>query len=340
MPKGPLGALFFGLFVGLLSSLLYNRIMERLAAIDLGSNAVRLVIAELDLKGRLTINKKFRIPLRLGSEAFSKGFFTDYTLKYASKAFEGMAHIIQHEKVDRVYAVATSASRDVKNSKDFTSLIKNKSGIQLDLISGDLEAELIRKAIQQQIDLSDKESLLMDIGGGSMELTLIDHGRVLCSKSFQLGTVRILQEMKNGPDDFEALDKLISKSSIEINQFLDGKISSFKNLRMVGTGGNFRRMLKLKRKIFEDKKANHLSPDELEFIYQRLCQMPYLKRMKKFDLRPDWADVIIPAIRMTIEVLKKRPIKKIYCPDVGLVQGVLFAMADGQFKEVRDLSST
>lgn len=314
--------------------------MERLAAIDLGSNAVRLVIAELDLKGRLTITKKFRIPLRLGSEAFSKGFLSEYTLKYATKAFEGLAHIIHHEKVDRIYAVATSASRDVKNSKDFIALVKEKSGIQLDLISGDLEAELIRKAIQQQIDLSDKESLLMDIGGGSMELTIIDHGRVLGSKSFQLGTVRILQEMKNGPDDFEALDKLILKNSSEFNLFLESRITNFKNLKMVGTGGNFRRMLKLKRKIFDDKKANYIEPQELELIYQRLCQMPYLKRMKKFDLRPDRADVIIPAIRMTMEVLKKRAIKKIYCPDVGLVQGVLFAMSEGQFKEVRDISAT
>lgn len=314
--------------------------MRKLAAIDLGSNAVRMAFAELDKNGRLTIYKKFRIPLRLGSEAFEKGEFSEFTLKYASKAFEGFSHLIQSEKCDEVLAVATSASRDVKNSTEFIKRVKELSGIYIHVISGNKEAELIRKAVEWKVDLKEKNTLLMDIGGGSLELTVEAKGLPLGSKSFQLGTVRLLEKMKKGPDDFESLDKIIKENSSEMTQFLDKNLIGLDSVRLIGTGGNFRRMLKLKRKIFDSKNADFITPEELEEIYLKLCQMPYLKRMKKFDLRPDRADVIIPAIRLTLQVIKGRDIKKIHCPDVGLVHGLVLSMGNGKIKEMRDHSST
>lgn len=314
--------------------------MKTIAAIDVGSNAVRIAFAQIDKSSRMTIYKKYRIPLRLGSEAFSKGELSEYTIKYAVKAFVGLANLIKNEKAEKVLAVATSACRDIKNSKELIKKIKAESGIDLDLISGDKEAQLIRKAIEWRVDLSEKDALLMDIGGGSMELTAIANKQVIASKSFQLGTVRILEQMKNGPDDFGALDQFIVKNSKDIHEFLGKYLIQLNDPRMIGTGGNFRRMLKLKRKIHDQKTSDFVTPKELLELNESLSHLPYLKRMKKFDLRPDRADVIIPAIRLTLEVVSQSTIKKIYCPDVGLVHGVLFLMAEGEFKEVKDISSS
>src|SRR5690606_9739545 len=166
--------------------------MKKLAAIDIGSNAVRLAIAEYD-GDKLTITKKVRVPLRLGSEAFEFGRFSEHTIKYAAKVFEDLNHVIKHEHAQFCQVVATSAFRDSANAQTLASAVKKRSGLVIEAIDGELEAKLVREAIQTKLDLTDKNAVMMDIGGGSMELSLLLKGQLLAAKSFNVGTVRALK---------------------------------------------------------------------------------------------------------------------------------------------------
>jgi exopolyphosphatase/guanosine-5'-triphosphate,3'-diphosphate pyrophosphatase len=314
--------------------------MEKLAAIDIGSNAVRLAIAELDAHGRLTIKRKERVPVRLGTEAFGRKSFSDFTIENVAKTFASLQKILVHEHVTRYLAVATSAYREATNCEELGQAIFKECGLHITPISGEREALLIREAVESKIDLSSKDFLLIDIGGGSMELSLIQRGKVVAAQSFPLGTVRVLEATKNAVDPDLALNQLLNKHRSVIASFFTENLKSMKELRVVGTGGNFRRMLKLKRKLIGQKNADFFSPQELVAMMSELESVPLLKRIKKYNLRADRADVIIPAMKIAMMVLEGLEVKKIFAPDIGLVQGVLFLLAQGRFHEVRDEAPT
>lgn len=302
--------------------------MKKIAAIDIGSNAVRLAIAEYE-GTKLTVTKKLRVPLRLGGEAFEDGVFSEHTIKYAAKVFEDLNHVIKHEHVELFQAIATSAFRDTSNSADLAKAILRRSGIKIEAIDGELEATLVRQAVQTKIDLFDKSALMMDIGGGSMELSIIQKGEFIAAQSFDIGTVRVL---KNGQGLLKTHDELIGK-------FLKANSGKIDLTRMIGTGGNFRAMLKLKKKVTKMSKVDFVTPSELKDLLKIMTFTPYLKRIKKYDLRPDRADVIVPAMQLVLLVAKHVEIKRIYAPNVGLIHGVLARLTGGVVDKIRDMSN-
>lgn len=301
-------------------------IMERFAAIDLGSNAVRLAIAEMTNARSFEVLKKYRIPLRLGVEAFNEGHsFSESTIIQAVEIFKQLRMVMDEEGVTHYRACATAAFREATNAAYFASSIQKKSGLILEGITGDIEAALVLSAVKKKLKLkSSIDYLLFDLGGGSLELSMVEHGLITGSKSFDLGTLRYLDLNQKGS---VIREKYISLIKSQIEKFIDDDLRHSPRLHLIGTGGNFRRVLKIKHKIKGDEEK-FVRLNDLQQIQKELEKVKFLDRIKKFDLRPDRADVIIPAIKIIREVIGELPVTKIFCPNVGLVHGILFSMVE------------
>jgi exopolyphosphatase/guanosine-5'-triphosphate,3'-diphosphate pyrophosphatase len=316
--------------------------MKKIAAIDIGSNAVRMAIGSLDEDGLLTILRRVRVPLRLGSEAFSKGKFSDSTIKKAVETFVELKAELDHYEVERFEAVATSAYRNASNADVLGKQILSATGIFIRQIDGKEEASLIRKAIQSQIDLNKKNYLLFDIGGGSAELTFLEKGKFCGSISLPVGTVRLLElgkdSLSKGVPAEQAYEQYLNDLSNSIKAFSQKYNPQNRPIRVVGTGGNFRRLSRLRKKILYKKNIRFILPEEVSVIRDILEETPYLKRIKKFGLRPDRADVIIPAIHIMEHVMDIIPVKKIIAPDIGLIHGLLFQVLNESFDKVKEIN--
>ncbi len=306
--------------------------MERIAAIDIGSNAIRLTTADLKNKDKILVDEKIRIPIRLGTHAFSeKQLFSKKFIKYAEKTFKEIRITLDNLNVTRCRTVATSALRDAKNSKEFIDAIYKSSGIKIHTISGNTEADLILKAIQNSDEIDDNaDYLLFDLGGGSLELSLIEDGDIISSNSIDLGTVRLLEFIKKHNNKKE-IDQAINEKLKSVKTFLKKELKNSKNLTVVGTGGNFRRLIKLKNIIW-NKSSKFVTVEEINLILKILEKTSYLEKIQKFDLRPDRADIIVPALTLISKVLEDLPVKKVTAPRIGLIQGILLDMSDGMTK--------
>jgi exopolyphosphatase/guanosine-5'-triphosphate,3'-diphosphate pyrophosphatase len=304
----------------------------KIAAFDIGSNAVRMAIAHVGRDGELSVEKRVRAPLRLGSEVFSLGSLSSGTIDAAIKTFSDFKKILEHENVELYEAVATSAYRNAENSKLLGQSILEETGIFIRAIDGKEEASLIRKALQSQIDLNRKNYLLFDIGGGSAELTFLEKGELIGSTSLPMGTVRLLEIGKEanerGLSPAQAYRAYLEELSPNIIEFNEKFNPQERPIRVVGTGGNFKRLSRLRKKVLEKKNIRFVLPEEIPVIRNALEEFPYLKRVKKFGLRPDRADVIIPALYIMEHVLGHIPAKKVIAPDIGLIHGLIFELAE------------
>ena len=303
----------------------------KIAAIDIGSNAIRMAVAEVKNE-EYQIVRKLRVPLRLGDDAFgSKQMFSRSTIEMASEVFMSFSEVMQKENVDIYKAFATSAFRDAKNSADMAKAIQRTSKIVIEKMSGDQEAKLILGSVLSKIELGNKKDyLLADLGGGSLELSQIEDGKIAGSKSFNLGTVRLknfIEDNKHAPKQIEQLIKTKQK---EMLTFLDDKIKNSDDLSIIGTGGNFRRIVKMRDQICPSNKP-FVTPKELETIYNNLAEMTFLQRIKEFELRPDRADVIIPALKIILGLVEILPVKKLFMPKVGLINGILRGIIQKEF---------
>jgi exopolyphosphatase/guanosine-5'-triphosphate,3'-diphosphate pyrophosphatase len=294
----------------------------RIAAIDLGSNAVRLAIAECGGPKGFEIVYKTRKSLRLGTEAFSStGEFSQSTLKKAVETFSFFSEVMKEENVDKYKAFATSAFRDSKNSSELALAIKDVTGIKIEQMSGSLEAEVILNSVLQKMSLNpEKNYLLCDLGGGSLELSKIEQGQVTGSKSFDLGTVRLLNQLEESRTD--KISKIIELYKSDVEKFLAKKGFAEKQVSIIGTGGNFKRLLKI-RNLEAVSKKRYLKLEEFLDIRSRLKKLSFDERKEFFELRSDRADVIITAVEIIKFVLKDLTVSKIYAPNAGLVEGIL-----------------
>ena len=292
----------------------------KIAAIDIGSNAIRFVLAEDE-----QILRKIRIPLRLGAEAFGPlRRFSNETIDLSVEVFKSMAQILKDEKVTKYKAIATSAFRDSENSKLFSDRILKETGLIIEEVSGELEAQMILNSILKTMDLeSKKDYLLFDLGGGSLELSKVEEGVIIGSKSFDLGTVRLLNLMKSEENEKNYLNQIKK----EIRSFLDENIYNSKQLNIIGTGGNFRRVLKLRNEA-ENKVKDYFTFEEVTALKKEMKGLTFLERIKEYELRPDRADIIIPGLEIIEMVASLVPVKKIYAPRVGLINGILSQMVD------------
>ena len=284
--------------------------MKKIAAIDIGSNAVRMLICYVISSEDEHIfqkNSYLRLPLRLGEDAFKNGVISNQKITLLTNAILSFKYIMKVHEVKDYQIYATSALRESKNSKEVISIIKKKTGLNIELISGLKEAKLISKGNSlEQIDFN-KIFIYVDVGGGSTELSILRKGADKISKSFKIGTVRLLNNLVD--------DSIL----MEIKHWLKSNIDIDDKIKLFATGGNINKIQSMTGSK-SGKPISYLSIKDLSNI---LTEFNYQERMVKFDLNPDRADVIIPALKIFISTMEFVKANKIFVPKVGLVDGMI-----------------
>lgn len=294
--------------------------MNRITVIDAGSNAIRLAIAQTS-GDSFKVVYKLREPIRLGADVFSRGRISPAVIYQTIKAFKKFKRLSDNFKSEAIYAIGTSALRDASNQKLIIHRLFEETGIHLKVISGSRESELVFKAINHDLDITAGRSLLIDIGGGSVELVCARNGHKIKGKSFPLGTVRLLQKIKSDPNTYhsqiKALEPMLQQASQFINRF-PGKYSY-----AVGVGGNIERMGRVNSIIHGKKKSDKITLNDLLRMYDILASQSIQKRKQFFGLKADQSDVIIPAIVLCIYFMQFSNTKDLYIPGVGIKDGLI-----------------
>lgn len=284
--------------------------MKKIAAIDIGSNAVRMLICYVISSEDEHIfqkNSYLRLPLRLGEDAFKNGVISNQKITLLTNAILSFKYIMKVHGVKDYQIYATSALRESKNSKEVISIIKKKTGLNIELISGLKEAKIVSKGNSlEQIDFN-KIFIYVDVGGGSTELSILRKGADKISKSFKIGTVRLLNNLVD--------DSIL----MEIKHWLKSNIDIDDKIKLFATGGNINKIQSMTGSK-SGKPISYLSIKDLSNI---LTEFNYQERMVKFDLNPDRADVIIPALKIFISTMEFVKANKIFVPKVGLVDGMI-----------------
>ncbi len=294
--------------------------MSYIAAIDIGSNAIRLAIANNTDSG-FYISYMSRQAVRLGSSVFSQGNISSEICSDLKEALFQFKNQLENYNVKSWRAVATSAMREATNNKAIVDLLKKETGITVEIISGQEEARLISLAISKKIDLSQGSYLLIDIGGGSIELVAVVDGQTIRKKSYKTGVVRILELQRSKEKKLE--DWLPEFIKNEIHGFFNG-LSRFECA--VGTGGNMDRFIKLKNFV-SGEPGMFLTAGEMKTMDEMLRQVGYRERIVKFCLKSDRADVIVPAAIITNQIMTMAGSGKIHLPQVGLKDGLLYELS-------------
>jgi exopolyphosphatase/guanosine-5'-triphosphate,3'-diphosphate pyrophosphatase len=302
--------------------------MNTVAAIDVGSNAIRLAIGTVGPEGKLTVLTNRRASVRLGRDVFRSGSLSTATQADALEAFIVFQRLLKEHKVSSYRAVATSALRDARNGASVVDRIKKKTGLQLETISGDEEARLIHLAVRSTVSLSQGTSLLMDIGGGSVEITLVHRGDVYFSDSVNMGTVRMLEMIRGKRLSPSVLKRLIRQYAKRIQRQVKRGLMRAAVTRMIGTGGNLDTLGELRKKLLKKKDSSFIKREELERLYDKLSAMSLEERITKLELRPDRADVIIPAMALILGVMEQAKVKTLMMPRVGLREGILLDLGN------------
>ncbi len=297
---------------------------QNLAAIDIGSNAIRMVIARHTELG-LEIRKKYRFPIRLGADVFKSGEISGKNLKLSARTFRKFKEVTEKYQVSKIRAVATSALREAKNKQSFVDLMFRKSKIAVEIIDGIEEAKLIYDAVSREVSLENHSALLVDIGGGSVELTCSRKGAIAFAETFPFGTVRTLQNLKKRNLSEEHLSLILADFVKALTQFFQNS-GNEKFDFAVGTGGNLEALGKLKSQILKSSVNTVLTLQELNIIIQHLQSYSIKDRIEKLGLREDRADVILPAALLVQLILRQASIEKMFIPHVGLKDGILWGL--------------
>lgn len=285
--------------------------IEKYAAIDIGSNAIRLlIITVFEKEGLETIFKKtslVRVPIRLGEDVFVHGKISNDNKLRMIDAMQAFSLLMKTHYITKYRACATSAMRDATNADEIVASIFNNTGVKIDIIDGDDEAALIASTdLKTYID-EDKVYLYVDVGGGSTEFTIYANGQVVVSKSFRLGTVRII-------------NKLVDKSLWrEVENWIKENTKKYSSVSLLGSGGNINTIYKHSQK----KIGSPLSYFYLSTYYKRIKGLSYEERIIELNMNPDRADVVIPATKIYLSAMKWSKSRNIYVPKIGLADGII-----------------
>jgi exopolyphosphatase/guanosine-5'-triphosphate,3'-diphosphate pyrophosphatase len=288
--------------------------IKKFAAIDIGSNAIRLLIANViiseDREPQFKKSSLVRVPIRLGADAFTNdGIISDANVTRMISAMEAFKLLMNVHGVERYRACATSAMREASNGEKVTAQVFSQTGIKIDIIGGKEEAAIISSTDLNELIEGDNSYLYVDVGGGSTEFTLFSKGKIVNSKSFKMGTVRLLNNKKTvNKEIFSNVEKWIKKNTKDL-----------KGVSLIGSGGNINKLFKMSGRT-EGKPISFIY---LNAQYQFLKQMSYNDRVSELSLNPDRADVIVPATKIYLSAMKWSGARKIYVPKIGLSDGII-----------------
>lgn len=282
-----------------------------LAAIDIGSNAARLLISDVQPNGngKPTFNKLnlVRVPLRLGFDVFEKKVISPEKARMMLDTMAAFKNLCSAYKVEKLIACATSAMRDASNAEEIIELVQKETGINIEVITGDVEANLIYENHVAENMTREFSYLYIDVGGGSTELSFFTNGELFSKRSFNIGTIRLLKNLVK------------DKEWEEMKDYLKQTSKGQKSVVAIGSGGNINKIFSLSKK--KDGKPIHL--DLLRDYYQELENVPLAERIVRYNLRADRADVIVPALSIYINVMRWAGATEIYVPKIGLADGLV-----------------
>lgn len=302
--------------------------MVNISAIDVGSNAMRMVIGEVDESAQVRTIENIRFPVRLGQDVFDKGYLEEKTIQQTEEVFSRFKQMVENYNIHQLRAVATSAAREAANSDLLVDRVFRTSGIEIEIISGDEEARLVHLAVAHMLNLKNKRSLLIDIGGGSVEVTLSTGRNIISTDSYSMGTVRLLQKL-NGSKSKHPLGDLV-REYVEAARFRIERDLGDEEIQIcAGTGGNVEEIGRLRQKLLKAESDRFITLEELAKLINRLERMTYEERMQKLKLRADRADVILPASIVLHLIAEESGVKQIMIPNVGLKDGILLDIAEG-----------
>lgn len=282
----------------------------KFAAVDIGSNAIRLAIFQVLMKDNRPIYKKislYRVPVRLGEDAFLRQRISDYNINRLIKTMHAFRNLIDVFEPKSMMVCATSAMREAVNGPALAERIREECDLPIEIIDGKMEARLIFSNHIEQ-DINPKKSYIyIDVGGGSTELSVFQKGEISAQESFNLGTVRILQ----GQDH--------KSEWARMREWLDQYAAGINKLTAIGSGGNINKLYKLAK----GSKNYYLTFVQLREIRDEVGSLSYEERITELDLKPDRADVIVPAANIYIDVMSKCQVDRVYIPQFGLVDGMI-----------------
>lgn len=288
--------------------------IKKYAAIDIGSNAVRLLISNIVEQDNEPVvfkkNSLVRVPIRLGGDVFINGEISEYNQERMVDTMKAFSLLIKSHNVVRYKACATSAMREANNSHILSKKVLKTSGINIEIIDGEEEAAIIAATDLNNFIDPNKTYLYVDVGGGSTEFSIIHNGEKLKSKSFRIGTVRLLNDIVK------------NETWIELEQWIKENTKDYYKVDLIGSGGNINKIFKVSGKDI----GKPLTYFYLTSYYKMLQNYSYEERITKLNLNQDRADVIIPATRIYLSAMKWSGAKDIYVPKIGLSDGIIKSM--------------
>ena len=283
----------------------------KFGAIDIGTNAARLLIGEISPSGGHDIVKKIsytRIPLQLGYDVFENGKISSKKEKEFIKTIQAFKLISEVFEVKELRACATSAMREAQNGKEIQKRIKAETGINIDIIDGKEEGDLIISTFEL-LNLDHKNPfLVIDVGGGSTEISMFHKGKRINSRSFKVGTIRLLK------------NKVKKTVWEDINQWINANFEFNEKVKVFATGGNINKV----HKLFALKYMQPIYVEQLVDFHDEISPLSLEDRIEKFQLKEDRADVIVPAVEIYSKVLKSLKMGRVYVPKIGLSDGIVY----------------
>jgi exopolyphosphatase/guanosine-5'-triphosphate,3'-diphosphate pyrophosphatase len=291
----------------------------KLAAIDIGSNAARLLISDVvpGTGGNMEFIKAIlvRVPLRLGFDVFSKGEISSAKVDKIIKTIKSYKLLLDVYEVKHLKACATSAMRDASNAPEIIKKIKSETGIDINIISGQDEASFIYENHVADNMTREESYLYIDVGGGSTELTFFSDGKLVFKESFNIGTIRLLK------------NQVTEAHWDALKEFIKIKVSGYHHVTAIGSGGNINKVFSLSKR----KEGKPLTLDMLREYYKEFSTLTLAQRMSLYRLREDRADVIVPALLIYINIMRWADAEEIYVPKIGLADGLIHTL----YEEVR-----
>ncbi len=287
--------------------------IKKYAAIDIGSNAIRLLVSNVvekeDSDPQFKKSSLVRVPIRLGADSFVAGKISNENIKRMVDAMEAFKLIMSVHGVEKYKACATSAMRESSNGQEVADKILEATGVKIDIIDGKEEASIISSTDLNELISGEKTYLYVDVGGGSTEFTVFSKGEIINSKSFRIGTVRVLNNSKQ--ENKAAFKK--------VETWVKENTKQYRKVALIGSGGNINRLFKMSGR----SEGAPISYIYLNAQYQFLKKMSYSDRITELSLNPDRADVIIPATKIYLSAMKWSGARKIHVPKIGLADGII-----------------
>ena len=284
----------------------------KLAAIDIGSNACRLLIKGPQGKVDFVKAALVRVPLRLGFDVFERGEISPEKAEKLLKTIQSYKLLLDVYEVNHLKACATSAMRDARNAKEILERVKQKTGIDITVITGQQEASYIYENHIADHMSSTESYLYIDVGGGSTELTFFTDGKLAAKESFNIGTIRLLKNL------------VTEKDWDEMKSFIKSKVAGYHHITAIGSGGNINKVFSLSKR----KEGKSLNLELLRNYYKEFGSLSVPQRISMYKLREDRADVIVPALLIYINVMRWADAEDIFVPKIGLADGLIHILYD------------